>query len=434
VTAFEALLWTNVLLALVALARLRAATLIFAGNQIVVLRAFANIEAYGPPASQAFLPPSLFGTQQLELAAAIFSVATVLLAVAVALPAARKVPLRADALPAVPRWLLWLLALFFAVLAASSRTVFTAEYADPARTVFEFHPGGGVQALAGSVLLYELFRRVLSGRLRPALAFAVLLAVFAATDYLKGSTGLASGFAVCGAVLLLGGAIDQPGRRLLSVGAALLIALFASATVRGVRASMHEQGAQAVTAFFDAVVDSEQGRAARGEGAERETNASQYAAHVLECVALYEAGLSREWRSIWLPLEYTVKPVFVMVLFGVERSREAAVELRDHFVHGGGIYLLGELYWNGGYLCVLLVTAALLAFAWLCDTRARTSLSWLVMFCAFAPVLVQGVGYGFAQISRGAINGALLLAAGAAWMRVRRARAERAAALLAVRP
>ena len=134
-------------------------------------------------------------------------------------------------------------------------------------------------------------------------------------------------------------------------------------------------------------------------------NGSQYAAHVLECIQLYQGGVSREWKSIYLPLEYTFKPAAVINALGLTRSEEAAWELARYFIHGGGIYLLGELYWNGGYLCVVLVFLGIAWWSYLCDTRSADSFFWCVCACFFYVGLLQGMGYGFAQVSRGMING-----------------------------
>jgi hypothetical protein len=206
----------------------------------------------------------------------------------------------------------------------------------------------------------------------------------------------------------------------------LLVLVGLSLVVRGTRATLWEQGtAGSISSLADSLEEKE-GRISRtGEGAEVFGNGVQYAAHVLECVELYEAGISRQWRSVYLPLVYTVQPKFIMNLLELEREKEAAWELADYFIHGGGIFVLGELYWNGGYLCVLLVMAGLLFFCWKCDTRWRESFVWLLLLCEFAPNAVQGVGYGFAQVSRGIFNGLIALGVWWVWRRLRKPSAPR---------
>ncbi|MFN7696869.1 MAG: hypothetical protein ACK5U8_03160, partial [Deltaproteobacteria bacterium] len=141
------------------------------------------------------------------------------------------------------------------------------------------------------------------------------------------------------------------------------------------------------------------------EGLEGAANGTQGAAHVLMCVALYDNQHSREWRSIWGPFEYTVKPAVLVAPLGLTRSREAAWELGDYFIHGGGINTFGEFYWNGGYLCLILMSAVTIGFLLALDVLARRHWGWFALACCVAPGLVQGYGYGFAQVFRGVANG-----------------------------
>jgi hypothetical protein len=145
------------------------------------------------------------------------------------------------------------------------------------------------------------------------------------------------------------------------------------------------------------------------EGLEGAANGTQGAAHVLMCIALYDNGYSREWRSVWGPIEYTFKPAVLLRPLGLERSREAAWELGDYFIHGGGINTFGEFYWNGGYLCLILMGVVVIGFLLMVDVKANQSWAWFALACAIAPGLVQGYGYGFAQVFRGIANGLLFL-------------------------
>jgi hypothetical protein len=113
---------------------------------------------------------------------------------------------------------------------------------------------------------------------------------------------------------------------------------------------------------------------------------------------------------VYNPILFTFEPAFLLEPLGITRPKDAPWELGEYFVHGGGIFVVGELYWNGGYLCVAIVVALILGAAYLCDTRYRTSFVWLMLLCQFAPTLLMGVGYGFAQVSRGFINGLIVLA------------------------
>src|SRR5437870_10311220 len=101
---FDALLLISLALAVAALLRLRPATFILAANQIGVLRALSHIEQFGQPRSQAFLPRAVFSLENLAIARNVFLISTLLIAIAVLLPA--RTPRSRDHLPAVPRWVL----------------------------------------------------------------------------------------------------------------------------------------------------------------------------------------------------------------------------------------------------------------------------------------------------------------------------------------
>ena len=179
----------------------------------------------------------------------------------------------------------------------------------------------------------------------------------------------------------------------------------------GVRTTLHDQGTKSVSLVIDSIIESEADRERTSEGPETTANAGQTAAHILECVTLWDAGISREWRSIYDVIEYTFKPSFLLRALGWKRSIEAPWELREHFVHGGGINILGEFYWNGGFLCVVVMATALAFFCYTIDKKWRASPFWLLMLTQFAPTFLMAYGYGFAQTSRGAINGLLVFGA-----------------------
>jgi hypothetical protein len=313
--------------------------------------------------------------------------------------------------------MLVLLGLYFVGLIFSQKTIFTNAYTDPDRVLYGFNLSGG-HALLASILLYEVVRCTLFGELSRPKGFSLLLAVFILTDYLKGQTGLATGYLIVAATLILGGE-PQARRRWFSLGLALVALLAISLSIRGVRANFYERGTSSISAFSAALQTNEEEVSQTGEGAEAMGNGVQYAAHVLECISLYEAGVSREWRSVYLPVIYTFQPSFVMKLLDVERPKEAAWELADYYIHGGGIFVIGELYWNGGYACVAIVFGAVLLLCWLCDTRWRASFVWLLLLCCFAPGVLQGAGYGFAQVSRGLFNGLLALGCWFGWRKLR---------------
>lgn len=420
-TLFLALLLANGAAALAALWQVRPALFMLAANQFTVLWALRNIEAYGQPRSQQFLPASVFSPENLQIAGLILLLTSAPVLLASLWPA--RAPARVAPLPPLPHWLLALLGVYLLAVVLSQRTILTNAYTDPERMLFDLNLSGG-HAFLTSLVLYEVVRRVLDERLSRLAAFGALFVLFLFTDFLRGATGLAAGFLVFAAVLILGRE-PRPARRALTLVAALAAVSLLSFGVRELRSTFHTEGASSVGSLFAKAREDQQRVARNAEGVETASNAVQYAAHVLECVSLYEAGISRQWRSVYLPIVYTLQPSFLAEPLGLTRPKEAAWELREYFTHGGGTFVPGELYWNGGYLCVLLVFGALVWICWRFDTRAPASFVWLLAACEFTPNLLMGVGYGFAQVSRGLFNAALALLV---WAAARRWTARRAAA------
>jgi hypothetical protein len=416
VTAFFFLLWVaNCLIAAVALYRVRPCTFIFATNQVIGLRALQRIAEGGQPQSAEYLPPYVFADANISIASKIFLISTIGLLVAALLPSPRKKsdpPARE--MMAVPKPVLLVVGVYFILLILSRKTMFQVGYSEDERFVFGLNISGA-HVLAVGVLLYELCRRTITGRLHPRAAFASILLLFFLTDFLKGSTGIATGTVLTAAVLFFG--MEKSKRLgLLFSASSLAVLLGIAVFARGVRQDLASEGMVAVDRFVGTLAQP----AGDESGLEHTTNGEQTATHVLECITLYEAGISREWRSIYNPVIYTFEPSFLLEPLGVTRPKEAAWELADYFIHGGGINTLGEFYWNGGYFCVLIMVLVLVGWVYLLDSRWRRGGPWLLMACCFAPGFLQGFGYGFAQVSRGAFNGLLGLACGGAFAFLRR--------------
>lgn len=395
-SSLSILWWISGLVAAIALLRRRPASFLCAANQLSTLRSLMLIQLHGQPKSQSFVPGDVFQPHNLEIAAQIFTISTGVLLISIALPSRRQgsTPPR---LPAIPRGLLAVIAIFLLLAMASSETILSHGYTDPDRLLFGFN-FGGLSMLVDSLVLYEVARRVMTGSMKAISGFGFLFVVFMFTDYLKGSTGLATGYLFCAAILLLG----SQGRGVASwlrIGAALAAVVLLALLVRTVRSNLYEKGAQSVVGASRRL----------WSGQKQESNGDQTAAHVLECITLYDSGNSREWRSIYDPLLYTIEPSFLLRPFGITRPIEAAWELARYFIQGGGIFVLGEFYWNGGLFCVAVMTALLALWCYLIDTRWRLSFGWLMMMCLFTPGLLMGFGYGFAQIFRGLSNGLLVL-------------------------
>lgn len=401
---FDILIAVDLITVLVALLRGRPAILMFSGNALLVLRALSNIQDFGQPTSQSFVPGMVFQQQNLNTAAQVLAVPVVLFLAASLAPS--KAARSNASLPPVPRWVLYLIGLYLVLFIFSSKTIIQNAYTDPDRAVFGFTIGGA-HTLLMAVILYELFRRVRSGEMRPVVAWAIVFVICLLSDFAKGSTGLAAGIVVTGTVLVWNARKVRFGG--LRASAAIALLLVVVVLVRTVRSFLHDEGTSAIAQAYDGIQEGEASRSRTGEGFETHANAEQYAAHTLECITLFDTGHSREWRSIYNVVEYTLKPAFLMEPLGLERSRDAPWELGDSFIHGGGIFMFGELYWNGGMPCVLIITMALALFSYTVDTRYASSFGWLMMCCNFCGGLLQGVGYGFNQVCRGIINGLLVL-------------------------
>jgi hypothetical protein len=390
----------------VSVVRARPATLILAANQAVTLRSLANIARYGKPVSQGYLADSLFAESNLKIALAIFTISVALTVVVCLLPK-NKLTAEPATLPRLPAKLFWTLIVYFVIVFFSQKTFFTTAYGASDRWNYDANFGGAT-AFLEATFLYEIIRRTMTSELKRGLGFAIILCLFIGTDYLHGQTGLATGFVVVAATVIF--SPERAVRRTLILGALLLGLLLLALSVRVLRSSFTAEHSQGVAQVAINIRASSANESSRGEGVESMGNGAQYACHVIECIELYEAGISRSWRSIYSPIVYTFEPSFLLGPLGITRPREAAWELGDYFIGGGGIFVIGELYWNGGYLCVALVFAGMAWLAWRCDSSYRSGFTWLAMSCNFSTNLLQGTGYGFAQVSRGLINGLLMLA------------------------
>jgi hypothetical protein len=220
---------------------------------------------------------------------------------------------------------------------------------------------------------------------------------------------MATGFLITASILILG-SYARGSRRMIWITATLVLIVATGSILRFARHTLHDQGTQALTAAVEKMVELERTKEGSGEGAETATSSHEFSALTLECITLYESGNDRHWRSVYLPVLYTLEPQYFMSLLGLEREKEAAWEIREHFISNGAIAVFGEAYWNGGYLGVILIISGILLLCYLCDRNYRHSFVWLILYCNFAPLLLQGVGYGISYEVRGLVNGLLQLA------------------------
>ncbi|MCC7538090.1 MAG: hypothetical protein IT379_17825, partial [Deltaproteobacteria bacterium] len=396
---FDLLIVPNLVLLLVALIRQRPVAFMFFSNQLIVLRAFSNFADFGHPPTLRFLPGALFSTQALDTAGIVFLVATCISVIMVVLPPARPNPDHARELPAIPTWINWALAAYFVAYFFSTKTIFTGSYGVEGFINFSLELSGFTVLMQGLVL-YELRRRVVVGSLARWKAYGFLVLFTTLLHFVRGQTGFAAGFLVAGAFVLL----SVPGRRVrtsINIAVAAVLCVVAVVLVRGIRQEFHYRGLETVDAVAESASNAEEMRAQTSQGVEGHTNGTQYAAHVLMCIKLFDSGRSRDWRSITDSIVYTLQPSFLQQPLGFERSVDAPLELKSNFIHGGGIYLLGDLYWNGGLLCVALVMLLVSIWVAVVDARFRSSFWWLMLMCMFAPPALMGIGYGFNHFARG---------------------------------
>jgi hypothetical protein len=413
VSYFDLLVVANAIAAIIALYQLRICTLILVGNNLLVSRALGSIERYGPPTSQRFIPASVFSSDNLSTAAGILTISLVTVVAFTLASARQRIRIGPDA-PAVPRFALVLIGLFFLVYMGKSETILSSGYTTAISTPrYDFELAGGTALICG-LLVYELARRRLLALITARRAFMIVFVTFFFVFYLKGSTGIVTGYLVTSAMLYLPrtGAAKRM-TNMFRIGGVLLGILVMSFIVRMVREGLSEGGLTSITGAVESAIASEESRDEGTDGLESTANASQSATHMLLCETLYDSGISRDWRSIYDVVEYTFIPSFFERWFGWERSIDSRWELASYYTHGGGINVLGEFYWNGGWLCVVIMTTLLSFFAYLVDKNYRASTFWLLMMAQFAPSFLMGYGYGFAQVSRGAINA--LLVAGVYW-------------------
>lgn len=376
----------------------------FAGiNLWFVSLALEKIDRFGQPRSQGFLPAYLFSGSHVEIARNCLLISLAALIAVQLLPEQRALLFNGpqEAYPPLPKRVVQLSVVIIIIQTFLVKPIWQVQYATQSQMVLGTGVSGGTHALIATLLIYHLYRRFRLGEISGGKGFALVFLMFFATDFSKGSTGFGAGFVTVAAFLFL---VVRPltlKRILVSASAVLAVATLVL-SIRTVRSVLHEEGSAALTSL----VDDESTVPARDdeEGLEGRFNGTQYAAHMVECIDLYERGISREWASLYRPIEYTFKPSPLLKLLDIERSREAAWELGDHFIHGGGIFLIGELYWNGGYLCVLVGSLFFFVVGRLADTRYAQSAFWLLMLCSFGSTFLMGFGYGVAQVMRGIIN------------------------------
>lgn len=400
---FLILLLASVGLALVAVYRQRPATFIYASSQALLLRSLLTFAEEGRPETLSYTPRWVFSVDILSVAANIFCISVAMLAISLVLPAPGG-RLDPHSLPPLPRWALWVLGAYFLVLVVSQRSIFFVAYASEGQQVFDV-PMGGVQTIMSSTLLYEVCRRVWIRQWSVVRGLAVVGAVFLLTDFIRGATGIAMGYIVVTAMLLW----QSTQTRLRA--AAYVLALIAcvsifSMLVRMTRGDVHQEGLASVEAAADKLTSNEGGAGHADEAA----SGPQFATHVLDCIALYDAGRSREWRSLSDPVIFTFEPSFLTGPLGLERPVSAPWELSSYFIHLGGLSVFGEAYWNGGYLGVFVFLTLILGLCYFCDSRYRSSFAWLILLLNVAPVLLAGLNYGFSYEFRAVVNGLLQLA------------------------
>lgn len=401
---FDLLVAACAIVAFVALYQLRLCTFILAANNLLLSRSLASVERWGPPASQRFLPVYLFSDENLSTASVILGISLVTMVLFMVQFQRRRIRIGPNA-PALPKLVLVAIGLYLVAYTGSAQSIFSSAYASDQQIRYDMELAGG-HALICSLLLYEIVRRRLLGLTTARRAFLVMFVAIGIPHYMRGGTGLTTGYLTAAAILLL--PRTGASRRLtnmIRIGAIIAAVLTISFVVRTTRAVLYLDGASAISTSVKSAFEMENSREESSEGVESVANASQQAAHILMCITLYNGGNSRDWRSIYNVVEYTFVPSFFVRWFGWKRSIEAAWELAANFIHGGGINVLGEFYWNGGYICVIVMATALSFFCAVVDWKYRASPFWLMMLCQFAPTFLAGYGYGFAQVARGAING-----------------------------
>ena len=267
VVQLEILAVVSVLVAILAIIRVRPGALIFAANNALAARAMANVAQYGQPESQSFLPGNVFSTDNIEIARTVLvlSVGCSLAFVLAGRPTARRtlVP------PKLPFYnvIYGMIALYLVTLVLASKTIAQNDYTDPNRTFAVVSLGGG-HALVVGLVLCEFYRRICIKQLKPHRAFLLLLGLCVLTDFVKGATGMATGILVTGAVLFLGHG-RTPVRRAAMILSAVILIVTLSALVRGIRESLAEEGVSSVSTFVSSLSPTQSDESRTGEGMER---------------------------------------------------------------------------------------------------------------------------------------------------------------------
>jgi hypothetical protein len=399
--------------AALALYRMRAATFIYAANQAAITRSLSLIVDYGRPPSLKYVPRWVFQPSNTDIALVVFAISTLLL-IAFLLAPSRTPPATPAEYPRVPTWMVGFVVLYVVVFAFSMRSVAEVQYSSKDQQLF-WLPAGGVQAFVGALLMYALYVRIVDGKTTPLKAFLLYFAAFVVTDYAKGTTGMASGLVFSAAILFFSASGRSKRPRLWVVGILVVIVSLAS-VIRNARVSFHDEGLGAISTAVTRIVDQEASARQNAAGLETSVSGHEFAALTLECITLYESGNDRQWASTYRTLLYTLQPQFVMELGGWKRAKDAGDEIREYFTTNGGMAIYGESYWNGGYLGVFVILGAIIAACYWIDCSFRHGFLYLILFCNYAPCMVQGVGYGVSHEVRGFMNGILMAGAYYLWV------------------
>lgn len=394
----------NLLICLWAVRSARPALLFLGANQTLAARALYAIDRAGQPKGLSYLPTVIFSESNVATATLIMTISTIILLVFTIFRSKER-DISPITFPALPPWFLALVAVHLAYRFFQTKTIMTVAYASEGHRNLDFEFAGlGAMLLGG--FLYAVGQKVAARTLTARVAVFIVFLVFIATDFSKGSSGLASGMVAFAGVCYFG---LERKRGTLQIAMLVLGIGITAFVVRNVRASLHQDGALAFENALSSLVDDDGAREAPATDAvDSGLNGLQYASHLLECITLVDSGHSRQWRSMVNPFVYSFMPSFLLDPLGLERPLDAPWELAEYFIHGGGLFVLGDFYWNGGIPCLIIMWTLLCFFAYLCDVNFSKSAFWFAVSCQFSSTLLMGTGYGFAYVFRGFFNGLLL--------------------------
>jgi hypothetical protein len=146
--------------------------------------------------------------------------------------------------------------------------------------------------------------------------------------------------------------------------------------------------------------------------------------HLLHTIDLYQMGFALHGRSFLYLIPQSV-PQFITDFFGYVRPDSGPVLLMNYRPHGGGLFVIGEGFWNFGLVGSLMVAGALAFIAAKLEAWFRKKEPLIACtYFAFLGTFAYGMFYGLQTLVKGLEIALIMTMVFASVMKAYRARYE----------